>query len=181
MYQRLTPERIGFVLALFDHPHLPPPAFTGHYPHAPRPTPHAPRRHQRGQAVTDPPADSCMQPTAELVRTKRDPISTSTPFISVCHRNRRFLQTKSIRFSPLAAAQPLTILSWPEALNASGSRRACWMAISRNASSLLALPDFPEFAPAVRYGVAGTPPSQNRFASLRASLSSSIPINAITI
>src|SRR5208283_3456941 len=168
MYQRLTPERIGFVLALFDHRHLPP-AFTGHYPHAPR-------RHQRGQAVADPPADSCMQPTAELVRTKRDPISTSTPFISVCHRNRRFLQTKSIRFSPLAAAQPLTILSWPEAFNASGSRRACWMAISRNASSLLALPDFPEFAPAVRYGVAGTPPSQNRFASLRASLSSSIPI-----
>ena len=40
---------------------------------------------------------------------------------------------KSIRFSPLAAAQPLTIRSWPEALNASGSRRACRMAISRNA------------------------------------------------
>ena len=31
---------------------------------------------------------------------------------------------KSIRFSSLAAARPLTILSWPEALNASGSRRA---------------------------------------------------------
>ena len=30
------------------------------------------------------------------------------------------------------------------------------MAISRNASSLLALPDFPEFAQAVRYGVPGT-------------------------
>jgi len=28
---------------------------------------------------------------------------------------------KSIRFSSLAAAQPLIILSWPEALNASGS------------------------------------------------------------
>jgi len=103
------------------------------------------------------PAGYCMQPTAELGKTERDPISTSTPSISVCHRNRRFLQTKSIRFSPLAAAQPLTILSWPEALNASGSRRACRMAISRNASSLLALPDFPEFAPAVRYGVPGTP------------------------
>jgi hypothetical protein len=28
---------------------------------------------------------------------------------------------KSIRFSSLAAAQPLIILSWPEAVNASGS------------------------------------------------------------
>src|SRR5271165_342475 len=32
------------------------------------------------------------------------------------------------------------------------------MAIRRNACSLLALPDFPEFAQAVRYGVPGTPP-----------------------
>jgi hypothetical protein len=54
----------------------------------------------------------------------------------------------------LAAAQPLNILSRPETLNASGSRRACRMANSRNASSL---PDFPEFAQAVRYGVPGTP------------------------
>src|SRR5271157_4411245 len=30
------------------------------------------------------------------------------------------------------------------------------MAISRNAGSLLALPDFPEFAQAVKYGVPGT-------------------------
>jgi hypothetical protein len=45
----------------------------------------------------------------------------------------------------------------PEALNASGSKRACRMAIRRNACSLLALPDFPEFAQAVRYGVPGTP------------------------
>jgi len=46
---------------------------------------------------------------------------------------------KSIDSSPLAADQPLTILSWLEALNASGSRRACRMAISRNACSFLAL------------------------------------------
>ena len=45
--------------------------------------------------------------------------------------------------SPLAAVHLLIILSWPEALNASGSRRACPMAIRRNARSLL---DFPEFA-----------------------------------
>src|SRR5271166_5432783 len=64
---------------------------------------------------------------------------------------------KSIRAFPLAAAQPLTILLWQEALNASNSRRACPMHIGRNACSLLALPDFPEFAPEVRYGVPGTP------------------------
>jgi hypothetical protein len=56
----------------------------------------------------------------------------------------------------LAAVGPLTILSWPEALKASRSRRACRMAIRRNARSLLALPDFPEFAQAVRYGDPGT-------------------------
>ena len=41
-------------------------------------------------------------------------------------------------------------------LDASGSRRTCRMAISRNAGSL---PDFPEFAQAVTYGVPGTPGS----------------------
>jgi hypothetical protein len=64
---------------------------------------------------------------------------------------------KSIRFSPLAAARPLTIRSWPEALNARDSRRGCQMTISHNDYSLIALPDFPRFAPAVRYGVRGTP------------------------
>jgi hypothetical protein len=34
---------------------------------------------------------------------------------------------KLIRFSSLAIAQPLTILSWPDALNASRSKRACRM------------------------------------------------------
>ena len=63
------------------------------------------------------------------------------------------------KINPLLLARhrrPLTILSWPEALNASRSKRACRMAIRRNACSLLALPDFPEFAQAVRYGVPGT-------------------------
>ncbi len=63
---------------------------------------------------------------------------------------------KSIRFSPLAAARPLTIRSVHEALKASGSRRACQMAISHNDYSLIALPDFPEIAQAVRYSVPGT-------------------------
>ncbi len=44
----------------------------------------------------------------------------------------------------------LNILLRPETLNASAFRRACRMAISRNASSF---PDFPEFAQAVRYAV----------------------------
>ncbi len=48
----------------------------------------------------------------------------------------------------------MTILSRPKTLNASGSRRACRIAISRNACSL---PDFAEFAQAVQYGVPGTP------------------------
>ena len=43
---------------------------------------------------------------------------------------------KSIRSSPLAAAHPLTILSWSEALNASGFRRACPSAPGRNACPL---------------------------------------------
>ena len=63
----------------------------------------------------------------------------------------------SIRSFPLAAAHPLAVLSWPEALHVSGSRRVCLMHIGRNACSLVALPDFPEFAQAVRNGVPGTP------------------------
>ena len=71
-----------------------------------------------------------MQPTAELVKSERDPISTSGPSIFSMSPNQAISSDKSIRFSPLAVARPLTIRSWPEALNASGSRRACWMAIS---------------------------------------------------
>jgi hypothetical protein len=70
--------------------------------------------------------------------------------------NQAIVSDNSIRFSPLAAAQPLAIRSWPGALNARGSRRAGRMPIRRNAYSLLALPDFQEFAQAVRYGVPGT-------------------------
>src|SRR5208337_4428218 len=70
--------------------------------------------------------------------------------------NRAIAPEKTIRLSSLAAAQPWIILSRPEALNASGSRPACRMAISRNADSLIAPSDFPEFAPAVGHGVHGT-------------------------
>jgi len=37
--------------------------------------------------------------------------------------NQSISSDKSIRFSPLAAAQPLTILSWPEALDVRGSKK----------------------------------------------------------
>jgi hypothetical protein len=53
--------------------------------------------------------------------------------------NRAIASDKSNYSSTLAVAQPLNILSRPETLNASGSRRGCRMAISRNAGSL---PDF---------------------------------------
>ena len=100
------------------------------------------------------PAGYCLTPTGELAKTERGPISTSGPSLSMSP-NQATPAEKSIRFSLLAAAQPLNILSRPEALNASASRRACRVAISRNASSL---PDFPEFARAVGYGVPETLP-----------------------
>ena len=103
------------------------------------------------------PAGYCLTPTADLPKTERDPISTNGHSIFIMSPNRAIPAEKSNRSSPLATAPPLTILSWPETLNASGSRRACRMAIRRNACSLLALPDFPEFAQAVRFGVPGTP------------------------
>ena len=115
-----------------------------HWPLCFRPTPH-----QHGQVVHGPsPAGYCLLPTAELAKSERGPISTSgPPSISVCHRNRGFLGQKSTYSSPLAAARPWTTSSWPEALNASGSRRACQIAIRLNACSLLALPDLPGNSP----------------------------------
>ena len=95
-------------------------------------------------------------PGCQPVITATSAASCRTPSILVCHRTRRFVPTNPSVFFPLAAGQPWTILSRPEALNASGSRPACRLAISRNAYSLIALPVFPEFAQAVRYGVAET-------------------------
>ncbi len=48
-------------------------------------------------------------------------------------------QIKQFFLFPLAADQPLTILSWQEALKATSSRRACRMAISRDACPFLDL------------------------------------------
>src|SRR5271157_5905439 len=98
----------------------------------------------------------CLAPIAELLKTERDPISTSGPSIFSISPNQAIVSDNSIRFSSPAAAQRLAIRSWPEVLNARGSRRAGRMPIRRNGCSLLALPDFPEFAQAVRHGVPGT-------------------------
>ncbi len=59
----------------------------------------------------------------ELAKTERGPISMSGPSIFSMSPNQAIPAEKLIRFSPLAAAQPLNILSRPETLNASGSRR----------------------------------------------------------
>ena len=96
---------------------------------------------------------NCMTPTAELRKIERGRSGRADP-LSYYAPNQAIPAENPIRSPPLAAARPLIILSWPEALNARGSRCACRMAISRNACSL---PDFPEFAQAVRYGVPGTP------------------------
>jgi len=110
-----------------------------------------PRRHpphQQDQVVRRPfPAGYCLTPTDALAKTERGPISMSDPSTLSMSPNQATLAEKSIRCSSLTAAQPLNILSRPATINASGSRRACRMAISRNARSL---PDFPEFAQAVR-------------------------------
>src|SRR5208283_1585210 len=78
--------------------------------------PRAPRRRPpgpAGQALSRPSAAGyCLTPTADLSKTQRDPISTSGPSIPVYHQPRRFLRTNRSVSSPLAAAQPLTILSW---------------------------------------------------------------------
>jgi len=93
---------------------------------APRAAPRAPRRQdQRVQTGHRPsPAGYCLTPTAELSKTERGPISTSGPSVLSMSPNRTIPSVKSNFSSPLAAAQPLTILSWLEALNAGSSRRA---------------------------------------------------------
>ncbi len=97
----------------------------GHCSPAPRPTPHAPRR--PGPAGSGPaqtlPHWRCLTPTADLAKIERGPISTNGAAIFSMSPNQAIPAERSIRFAPLAAAQPLNILSRPETLNTSGSRR----------------------------------------------------------
>src|SRR5271157_1381553 len=104
---------------------------TDHWPLFFRSTPHAPR--QRGQVVRGLfPAGCCHPPTPELAKTERGPISTAGPFLFIMSPNRAIASGESNFSSPLTAAQPLTILSWPETLNANGSIPACRMASGWN-------------------------------------------------
>ena len=100
--------------------------------------------HQRGQVVRRLfPAGYCHLPTTELAKTERGPISTSgasifsMSLIFSMLPNQAIPSDKSIPFSPLATARPLTIRLWPEALNARGSGRARRMAIGRSACALV--------------------------------------------
>ena len=157
---------------IFSHHWLPPFGFTGHNSpatrhsplatrHSPLATRHSPlaTRHSPLATRHSPLATrhSPLPPTTlprwrlhdtdrRLSKTERGPISTSGPSISLCP-NQAIPAHSSIRSFPLAAAHPLTVLSWPEALHVSGSRRACLMHIGRNACSLVALPDFSRSSP----------------------------------
>jgi|SRR5271157_5421494 len=123
---------------------------TGHYSHAPR----HPRRHPPGPAGSGRaqtlPRWQLPDTNSRIGKDRTGPGLLSSPSVFSMSPNQATPAEKSIRFSPLAAVQPLNILSGPETHNASGSRRACRMAISRNPRSP---PRFPEFAQAVRYGV----------------------------
>ena len=120
-------------------------------------TPHATRatyrRDQRGQAVRRPSRWLLHATSRRIDKVRTGPDLDERPSIFSMSPNQAIPAAKLIRFFPLAAAQQSTILTWPEALKATGSRRASRMAIRRNASSFLTLPDFPEFASAVKYGV----------------------------
>jgi len=81
-------------------------------------------------------ASGSRAPAQRLPKTELGPISTSAP-LSHYSPNQAIPAGKSIHSPPLAATQPLTILSWPETLNATSSRRACRMAITRNTSPFM--------------------------------------------
>ena len=97
--------------------------------------------HQRGQVVRGLfRAGYCHPPTSELSKTERGPISTSGPSIfsmsPKCSMlpNQAISSDKSIRFSPLAAARPLTIRSWPDALNVKAPKRPPTFRLQGNVS-----------------------------------------------
>src|SRR5271166_2848459 len=120
---------------------LSPPAspfgFTGHYPLAARPTPPSAGTAGSGRAQTLP--RWRLHDTDRRIprdRTGHD-LDERLLYNSVCHRTKRFLRRNQSVSPRIAAVLPLTILSRPEALKATRSRRACRMAISHNPCTLL--------------------------------------------
>ncbi len=113
--QQLTPERFGFVWALFYRRQYHVFAFTGHYSLATRHSPLA-TRHSPLPPKTLP---------RWLLRADRPPNCERSNGPDLAERtlypyyapNQAIPAENPIRFSPLAAAQPLNILSRPETLN----------------------------------------------------------------
>ena len=123
---------------------------TDHYSPVPRPT-------SGVRSCADPPPAGHLPDTdSRIAKDRMGPIWPSGPSILLCTEP----GDSCGEINPLFLARrrrSLYILSWQEVRNASRSKRACRMAIRCNTCSLLALPDFPEFAQPVRYGVPGTP------------------------
>ena len=100
------------------------PSLRIHWPQFSRHSPLATRHY----LLRPSPTGYCLTPTVDLSKTEQGPISTNGPSILSMSPNKAIPAEKSNRSSLLAAVGPLAILSWPEALNASRSRRACRMA-----------------------------------------------------
>jgi len=135
---------IWLCFALFYHHQLAPSGFTDDWPLSFRFTPHAALRwDQRGQVVRRPsPAGDCLPPTAQLPKTVRARSRRAGRLFQYVTEPGDFYRQNNL-FLPTRRRSPVDRSLVAKALNASGFRRACPMAISRNACSLL---DFPEFA-----------------------------------
>ena len=106
-----------------------------HWPFFSRPAPHAGTSGFRSCPDPSPlTTASHRRPTAEGKDRTGPDLNERSLSLSMAP-NRAISTEKSIRFSSLAAVGPETIHSRPEALNASGSRPAWRMAISRNVPS----------------------------------------------
>ena len=89
---------------------------TDHCSFASRLTPH-----QRGQVVRGPPLRWLLPSTDSRIGESRTGPDLSERVVYIQYvTNRAISSDKSIRFSPLAASRPLTIRSWPEALERQG-------------------------------------------------------------
>ena len=64
--------------------------------------------------------------TTELAKSERDRISTSVPSLFSMSPNRTIVSVKSKISSPLAAAQPLTVLSAQGATHCLAPGKLCW-------------------------------------------------------